>query len=124
METSCCLGSEGNGDPMGGGGEGGPGPPKRGKDKQSMPSTGRDMEKDEEEQSNWMLWKRIGTNRVSSYLIKLNFYRHDCFFTWCNCSITKIQLVMRFLNQSLRGLGRSFIWNFIYSIGEIQENQS
>jgi hypothetical protein len=34
-------------------GEGGPGPPERGKDKQSMPSKGRDnMEKDEEEQSN------------------------------------------------------------------------
>jgi hypothetical protein len=65
--------------------EGGPGPPKRGKDKQSMHSTGRDMEKDEEEQSNRMLWKRIGTNRVSSYLIKLNFYRRDCRHPNSNC---------------------------------------
>jgi hypothetical protein len=53
METGCCLGSEGNSVSMGGVSEGGPGLPERGKDKQSMPSEGRDnMEKEEEEQSN------------------------------------------------------------------------
>jgi hypothetical protein len=53
METGCCLGSERNGVGMSGGGEGGPGPPERGKDNQSMPSKGGDnMEKDEEEQPN------------------------------------------------------------------------
>jgi hypothetical protein len=53
METGCCLGSEGNGVSMGGVSEGGPRPPERGKDKQSMPSKGGDnMEKEEEEQSN------------------------------------------------------------------------
>jgi hypothetical protein len=37
---------------VGEGSEGGPGPPERGKDKQSMPNKGRDnMGKDEEEQS-------------------------------------------------------------------------
>jgi hypothetical protein len=53
METGCCLGPERNGVNMEGGGEGGRGPPERGKDKQLMPSKGRDnMEKDEEEQPN------------------------------------------------------------------------
>jgi hypothetical protein len=53
MGTGCCLGPERNGVSMGGGGEGGPGLPERGKDKQLMPSKGRDnMEKDEEEQPN------------------------------------------------------------------------
>ncbi len=52
VEASCCLGSEGNGVNFGGGGEGGPGLPERGKDKQSMLSKGGDnMEKEEEEQS-------------------------------------------------------------------------
>ncbi len=38
---------------MGGGGEGGPRPPERGKDKQSMPGNGENnMEKDAKEQSN------------------------------------------------------------------------
>ncbi len=47
------MGSEENGVSMGGGGEGGPGPPETGKDKQSMLSKGADnMEKDEKEQSN------------------------------------------------------------------------
>ncbi len=45
--------SERNGVSMGGGAEGGPGPPERGKDRQLMPSKGGDnMEKDEEEQPN------------------------------------------------------------------------
>ncbi len=50
-ETGCCLGSEGNGVSVGKGGRGGPGPPERGKDKQSVPNKGRDsMGKDEEDQ--------------------------------------------------------------------------
>ncbi len=50
MVTGCCLGPERNGVSMGGGGEGMPSPPERGKDKQLMPSKGGDnMEKDEEE---------------------------------------------------------------------------
>jgi hypothetical protein len=52
MEMGCCLGSEGNGAGVEEGSEGGPGPPERGKDKQSMPNKGRDnMGKDEEEES-------------------------------------------------------------------------
>jgi hypothetical protein len=52
MEMDYCLGSEGNGVSMGGGGEGGHGPPERGKYKQLMPSKdGDNMEKEEEEQS-------------------------------------------------------------------------
>jgi hypothetical protein len=59
---------------MGGGGEGGPGPPETGKDKQSMLSKGADnMEKDEKEQSNQAWWRRVSANRVSSYLIETNF---------------------------------------------------
>jgi hypothetical protein len=51
MGTGCCLDPEGNGVGLGGGEEAGPGPPKRGKDRQLKPSEGRDnMEKDEEEQ--------------------------------------------------------------------------
>jgi hypothetical protein len=46
--------------------------------RQSMPNKGRDnMEKDEKEQSNWALWRRIGANRVDSQLIKLSFYKRD-----------------------------------------------
>jgi hypothetical protein len=45
-----CLGSERMGSVWGRGGDGGPGPPERGKDKQSMPNKGRDnMGKDEED---------------------------------------------------------------------------
>jgi hypothetical protein len=78
MKMGCCLGSEGNGVSMGGGGEGGPELPEMGKDKKSMPSKGgNNMEKDEKEQSNRAWWRRIGANRVSSQLIKLNFYKHD-----------------------------------------------
>ncbi len=52
MDVGYCLGSEENGVSVGEGSEGGPGPPERGNDKQSMPNKGRDnMEKDEEEQS-------------------------------------------------------------------------
>ncbi len=40
MEAGCCLGSERNKVSMGGGGEGRPRPPERGKDKQLMPSKG------------------------------------------------------------------------------------
>ncbi len=54
METGCCLGSEGNGVRAGERGEGGPWPPEKEKVKQLMPSkNGDNMEKDEEEQSNW-----------------------------------------------------------------------
>ncbi len=42
METGCCLGPKRNGVSTGGGGEGGPGPPERGKDKHLMPNKGRD----------------------------------------------------------------------------------
>ncbi len=42
MEAGSCLGSEVNGVSMGEGGEGRPGPPERGKDKQLMPNKGRD----------------------------------------------------------------------------------
>jgi hypothetical protein len=74
METGYCLGLEGNRVSMGEGGEGGPGPPERGKDKQSSLSKGRDnMGEDEENHPSRMLWKRIGANRVRSLLIKLNF---------------------------------------------------
>jgi hypothetical protein len=52
MEGGYCMRSEENGVGVGEGSEGGPGPPERGKDKQSMPTKGRDnMGKDEEEQS-------------------------------------------------------------------------
>jgi hypothetical protein len=51
VEAGHCLGSEGNGVSVGEGGEGRPSPPKRGKDKQSMSSKGRDnMGKDKEDQ--------------------------------------------------------------------------
>ncbi len=51
VEAGCCLGSEGNGVSVGEGGDGGPGPPGGGKDKQSGPNKGRDnMGKDEEDQ--------------------------------------------------------------------------
>jgi hypothetical protein len=51
VEVGCCLGSEGNVLSVGEGGEGGPGPPERGRDKQSMPNKGRDsMGKDEGDQ--------------------------------------------------------------------------
>ncbi len=50
-ETGCCLGSEGNGLSVGEGGEGGPGPPERGKDKQLVLNKGRDnMGRDDEDQ--------------------------------------------------------------------------
>ncbi len=42
LEACCCLGSEGNGVSVGERGEGGPGPPGGGKDKQSVPNKGRD----------------------------------------------------------------------------------
>ncbi len=42
MGTGCCLGPAGNGVSIEGGGEGRPGPPERGKDKQLMPSKGGD----------------------------------------------------------------------------------
>jgi hypothetical protein len=55
METGCYLGSGGNGVSVEEGSEGGPGPPERGKEKQSMSNKGRDnMGKDEEEQSSLM----------------------------------------------------------------------
>ncbi len=51
VEAGCCLGSEGKGVSVGKGGEGRPGPPEKGKNKQSMPKKGRDnMGKDEEDQ--------------------------------------------------------------------------
>jgi hypothetical protein len=51
VKAGCCLGSEGNGVCAGEEGEGGSGPPERGKDKQSMPNKGRDnMGKEEEDQ--------------------------------------------------------------------------
>jgi hypothetical protein len=51
METGCCLCPVRNGVSLGGGGEGGPGPPERGKDKQLIPNKGGDnIGKDEEEQ--------------------------------------------------------------------------
>jgi hypothetical protein len=53
-KAGCCLESEGNGVSMGEGGEGGPSPPERGNDKQSVPNKGRDnMGKDEEDQPSW-----------------------------------------------------------------------
>ncbi len=49
-----CLGPEGNGISLGERGEGGPGPPKGERDKQSVLNKGRDnMEKDDEEQASW-----------------------------------------------------------------------
>ncbi len=52
MEAGCCLGSEKNGVSVGEGSEGGPRPPERGRDKQSMPNKGRNsMGMDKEEQS-------------------------------------------------------------------------
>jgi hypothetical protein len=49
MGAGCCLGPEGNGVSLGGGGEGGPGPPRSMKDKQSVLSKGRDnIDKDKE----------------------------------------------------------------------------
>ncbi len=54
METGYCLDPEENGVGLGGGGEAGPGPPERGKDRQLKPGEGWDnMEKDEEKQPNW-----------------------------------------------------------------------
>ncbi len=50
-KTGRCLGSEGNGVSTEKGGRGGPSPPERGKDKQSVPNKGRDnMGQDEEDQ--------------------------------------------------------------------------
>jgi hypothetical protein len=76
VEAGCFLGSEGNGVSVGEGGEGGLDPPERGKDQQLMPNKGRDnMWKDKEDQTSQTLWRRIGANRVSSLLIKLNFVK-------------------------------------------------
>ncbi len=51
VEAGCCLGSEGKGVSLREGGEGGPGPPAGGKDKQSVLNKGRDnIGKDEEDQ--------------------------------------------------------------------------
>ncbi len=51
METGYYLDPEGNGVSLVGGGEAGPSPPERGKDRQLKPSKITDnMEKDEEEQ--------------------------------------------------------------------------
>jgi hypothetical protein len=47
-EADCCLGPEGNGVSMVEGGEGGPGPPRGGKDKQSVLRRTRQVERDEE----------------------------------------------------------------------------
>ncbi len=50
MELGGLMGSEGNGVSMGKGGKGGPGPPERGKDKQSVSNKGRDnMGEDEKD---------------------------------------------------------------------------
>jgi hypothetical protein len=79
MEMGCCLGPERNGVNIGGGGEGGPGPPERRTEKQLMPSKGGDnMEKDEEEQPNRMYWRRVGVNRVSGHFMGLNSYKCNC----------------------------------------------
>ncbi len=52
VETGCCLGSEANRVSVG---EGGPGPPERGKDKPSWPNKGRDnMGEDEVNHSSRM----------------------------------------------------------------------
>jgi hypothetical protein len=52
MGAGHCLGLEGNGVSLGEGCEGGPSPPRRKEDKQSVLNEGRDnMEKDEEEQA-------------------------------------------------------------------------
>ncbi len=48
MELGGLLGSEGNGVSMGKGGKGGPGPPERGKDKQSISNKGRKQGKGRE----------------------------------------------------------------------------
>ncbi len=51
METGYCLDPGGNGVSLGGGGEPGPGPAEKGKERKLKPSEGRDnIEKDEEEQ--------------------------------------------------------------------------
>ncbi len=51
VEAGCYLGSEGNGVSLGSGGEGGPGPPGGGEDKQSVLNNGRDdMGKDKRDQ--------------------------------------------------------------------------
>ncbi len=47
MGAGCCQGPERNGVSMGGGVQGGPGPPERGKDRQLMPSKGSNKEKDD-----------------------------------------------------------------------------
>jgi hypothetical protein len=73
METGCCLGSEGEKKwgQFGGREWGGPGPPERGKDKQSMPSKARDnMGKDEEEQSNQTWWRR-SSPLIELYLVNM-----------------------------------------------------
>ncbi len=50
IEAGCCLGPEGNGVSLGGGVEGGPGPPEGGKDEQLVLGEGRDnMGKEEED---------------------------------------------------------------------------
>ncbi len=67
VETGGCLVSEGNGVSVGKGGEGGPVPPERGKDKQSVPNKGRNnMGEDKKNQPSRMWWRRIKANRVSS----------------------------------------------------------
>jgi hypothetical protein len=68
METDCCLGSKGNGVSLEEGGKGGPGPPERGKDKQSN-KVRDNMGKEEEEQSSRTWWRRIGANIVSVNMI-------------------------------------------------------
>jgi hypothetical protein len=74
MEAVWCLGSKENGVSVGEGGEGGPGPPERGKEKKSVPNKGRNnMGEDEESHFSRTWWRRIGINRVSSLLSKLNF---------------------------------------------------
>ncbi len=51
VKTGGCLGSERNGVRVGKVGESGPGPPERGKDKQSVPNKGRDkMGEDKKDQ--------------------------------------------------------------------------
>jgi hypothetical protein len=54
MRAGSCLGPEGNGVSSGGGGEGGPGPPKSGEDKQLTPSKeGDNMEQEEKGRTGW-----------------------------------------------------------------------
>jgi hypothetical protein len=56
------------------GGEGGPGTPGGGRDKQSVLNEGRDnLAKDVEDQPRWTWWGKIGAKRVGGVLNKLNF---------------------------------------------------